>query len=373
LYYLAIGSLLCVLTLSANTSFVGFPRLCRLIAGDKFLPNAFAIVGRRLVYSIGILFLAATSGLLLVIFKGITDRLIPLFAVGAFGAFTLSQAGMVVHWRRALRDPGASADRKEAARSHLRMGINALGAVSTGAALVVILIAKFAAGAWITVLAVASLLVLFKLTKRHYLKVARKVRTRQPIDIEQAEPPVVLLPMQAWDRPTRKALRFAMWLSPDVIAIHLHTADPAAAERAVGNGDDEDELDHLRRQWREAIEPLGHAGIPEPRLEVISSPYRRFLTPLLTFIEQIKDQHPHRQIAVIIPELVKRRWWQYLLHNFRAERLRAALLKNGGRRMVVVNVPWYVDDEPDPLAAKAAAPGEGVVLETVPETAASEL
>src|SRR3954467_10973684 len=171
LYYVSIGSLLAVLCLSANTSFVGFPRLCRLIAQDRFLPHAFTIVGRRLVYSIGIVFLTATAGLLLVVFRGITDRLIPLFAIGAFLAFTLSQAGMVIHWRRHVRECP-----QDAHRSHVRLWVNGLGAVATGASLVVILVAKFRQGAWITIIAMPVLLALFKLVKRHYLRVARQIR-----------------------------------------------------------------------------------------------------------------------------------------------------------------------------------------------------
>ncbi|HEY4565163.1 MAG TPA: APC family permease, partial [Thermoanaerobaculia bacterium] len=159
-YTVAICSLLAVLTLSANTSFVGFPRLCRLIAQDRFLPVGFAAVGRRLVFSVGILFLTTTSGLLLVVFRGITDRLIPLFAVGAFLAFTLSQAGMVMHWWRGKGSEGRPA------RRHL--AVNGLGAVTTAAALGVIVAAKFKEGAWITLLAIPSLILLFRSVHRYY-------------------------------------------------------------------------------------------------------------------------------------------------------------------------------------------------------------
>src|SRR5439155_16134729 len=145
-----LGSVLAVLSLSANTSFAGFPRLCRLIAEDDYLPDALAIVGRRLVYSMGSVGLFVLAGGLLIIFRGITDRLIPLFAVGAFGAFTLSQAGMVVHWRRV-----------GGRRRWLPLAVNAIGAMTTAAALVVIIVAKFAEGAWITIVLIPTLLVLF--------------------------------------------------------------------------------------------------------------------------------------------------------------------------------------------------------------------
>ena len=175
-YYVTIGSLLAVLALSANTSFVDFPRLCRLIARDGFLPTAFAPVGRRLVYSLGILVLAASSGLLLVVFGGITDRLIPLFAVGAFLAFTLSQAGMVVHWWREKGERGV-----RSVGRHLL--VNGLGAATTAAALLVIVAAKFAEGAWITLLAIPSLILLFKRIRRYYDRVDREMREPRPLEL----------------------------------------------------------------------------------------------------------------------------------------------------------------------------------------------
>src|SRR3954452_16403418 len=195
LYYITIASVLATLCLSANTSFVGFPRLSRLIAQDDFLPRGFAVVGRRLVYSVGILFLAVMAGLLLVVFRGITDRLIPLFAVGAFGAFTLSQAGMVMHWRKEIsRSTGG------ARGAQVRLWVNGAGAVATGVALLIILAAKFTEGAWITVLAIPALLTLFKLVNRHYVRVEEQVRARAPLDLSRNQPPVVLVPIRGWDK-----------------------------------------------------------------------------------------------------------------------------------------------------------------------------
>src|SRR5205085_5115561 len=162
-YYITIASVLAVLTLSANTSFAGFPRLCRLLAEDEFLPSGFANLGRRLVYSVGIVVLAILSAVLLIAFEGITDRLIPLFAVGAFGAFTLSQAGMVVHW---LRIPK---------KGNVSLVINAVGAITTGIALFVIIIAKFSEGAWITILIVRALVAVFSGIHRHYTRVSRGI------------------------------------------------------------------------------------------------------------------------------------------------------------------------------------------------------
>jgi amino acid transporter len=174
-YYVAIVSALCILCLSANTSFAGFPRLCRLVAQDEFLPRPFATVGRRLVYSVGIVYLAISAGVLLIAFDGITDRLIPLFAIGAFMTFTMSQAGMVVHWRRELRDKRHAAERR---RLWVHLFINAVGASATVIALVVIVVAKFAQGGWITIVAIPCVIVLHKSIKRYYDDINEHLRTR---------------------------------------------------------------------------------------------------------------------------------------------------------------------------------------------------
>jgi len=329
LYYAAIGSVLVTLCLSANTSFVGFPRLSRLIAQDGFLPRGFAVVGRRLVYSVGIVFLAIAAGLLLVAFRGITDRLIPLFAVGAFLAFTLSQAGMVMHWRKERANARTG-------RSHVRLWVNGVGAAATGVALVIILAAKFTEGAWITILAIPALLVLFKLVNRHYQRVERQVEARQPLDLDHNQPPVVLVPTRGWDKLTGKALRFAMWLSTDVIAIHLSNLSGEEAE---------EDAERVRREWADDVEePARRHGVPAPRLVVAQSPYRRFVRPLLEEIDKLHEEFPERLVAVVVPEVVETRWWQFLLHRRKPARLRSALLKRGDHRVVVINVPWYVED-----------------------------
>src|SRR5581483_4876903 len=187
-YFITIGSVLLVLTLSANTSFAGFPRLCRLVAEDGYLPRAFGTQGRRLVYNVGIMFLAIVSGILLIVFGGITDRLIPLFAVGAFAAFSLSQAGMVVHWKRA-----------KGKTSGTSMIVNGIGAVATTVALVIILFAKFVEGAWITLVLVPAILFVFMNVRHHYQKVAREVHCPHALDLSHNDPPVVIVPFRAWD------------------------------------------------------------------------------------------------------------------------------------------------------------------------------
>lgn len=332
IYYLTMASVLATLCLSANTSFVGFPRLSRIVAQDDFLPRAFAVVGRRLVYSVGILFLAIASGLLLVVFGGITDRLIPLFAVGAFLAFTLSQAGMVMHWRRELR----SAQGRARAGGHVRLWVNGLGAVATASALAIILAAKFVEGAWITILTIPILLTLFYLVHRHYQRLEAQTSAQQPLDLNNNKPPVVLVPLKKWDRLTGKALRFAMWLSTDVFAVHLSNLDGEAAE---------EEAQRVRKQWEDDVErPAREHGVPVPRLVIAQSPFRRFIPPLLRQIDQFKSDFPGRLVAVVIPEVVEMRWWEWILHRRKPARLRSALIQRGDRRVVVISVPWYVEE-----------------------------
>jgi amino acid transporter len=319
LYYATIGCLLAVLCLSANTSFAGFPRICRLIAEDDYLPHSFANVGRRLVYSSGIVVLTTLSAGLLIAFGGITEHLIPLFAVGAFGAFTFSQAGMVIHWRRV------------GARKHLHaLAINAVGAVVTGTALIVIVIAKFRDGAWITVVIIPALLLLFRGVKKHYEMVDFQTARTTDIELEaDAAPAAVVLPIKSWDNLTEKALRFALTLSPDVTAVHVYS-DPV-------------ECDALRGAWARHVEqPMQRAGVRPPPLVCIASPYRRLFTPLLDYLDQLRKER-QGMLAVILPDLVEGRWWEYLLHTQRANVLRSLLLLKGNQRVAVISVPWYLE------------------------------
>jgi amino acid transporter len=317
-YYVTIGSVLSVLALSANTGFADFPRLCRVIALDGFLPNSFAHRGRRLVYSRGIGVLAVLSAMILIAFGGITDHLIPLFAIGAFLAFTLSQAGMVAHWRK-LGGPHA---RKS-------MLINGAGAVSTAVTLVVVLVSKFADGAWIMVLLIPALLTVFLGVRSHYDAVAREVRTAEPLDARGLKPPVVLLPIRGWSAITRKALRFALKISPDVYALHV--------------ADDEHTMAELEDTWEQRVrEPAVAAGVPPPKLIVIYSPYRKLYAPLKQVVSDLQRAYPGRDLAVIVPELVSTRWHYFLLHNQTAAVIKAYLLFSGFRRVVVINVPWYL-------------------------------
>ncbi len=207
-----IGSVLVAKALSANTGFLGrFPQAlpaCRPYQ-DGFLPNGFAHRGRRLVYSQGIIVLAVLSAGLLIAFGGITDNLIPLFAVGAFLAFTMSQAGMVAHWRTLGGEHSGKA-----------MAINAAGAVCTAVTLVVVLVSKFAEGAWVMMLLIPGLLFLFNAVHAHYLMVGREVATNTPLDARGLVPPLVLVPVRGWSSITRKALRFALKISTEIYALH---------------------------------------------------------------------------------------------------------------------------------------------------------
>jgi len=318
IYYVTLASILAVLALSANTSFADFPRLCRVVAEDGFLPRSFGTVGRRLVYSNGIVVLAVLSGVLLILFRGITDRLIPLFAVGAFSAFTLSQAGMVMHWRR-VGGPHAK----------VAMAINGLGAVATGVALAVILVAKFAEGAWMTVVLVPVILALFAGVKRHYRRVLRQIACLRPLDFSGLEPPIVVVPVETWNMLSAKALRFGLRISNDVRAVHVGVSE---AKRQA-----------LQEQWDLDVEqPARREGRQAPRLIVLPSPYRRYFLPLIDFVRQLEKDNPASEIAVIIPELVERHWYETFLHNHRAEVLKARLLLEDIDRVALVNIPWYL-------------------------------
>ena len=316
-YYVTMGSILLVLALSANTAFADFPRLCRAVAEDEYLPHGFAERGRRLVYSQGIWVLAVLTALLLILFGGVTDRLIPLYAVGAFLAFTLSQAGMVAHWRRS--------GGKGSGRS---MFINGLGAMATAATVIVVTVAKFVEGAWVTVLLIPAIMITMKVIRRHYRLVDAEIDYAAPLDLTGLRSPLVVVPILSWNRVSQKAIRFALTISSDVQVLHI---------------DCEKDDSNVRRTWHRTIAgPAIKAGGAVPRLVVLSSPYRFVITPILDHILELERSNPDRQIAVLIPELVERHWYHYLLHNQRAEWLRALLLAKGSQQLILVNVPWHI-------------------------------
>lgn len=316
-YYVSIGSILVVLALSANTAFADFPRLCRAIAQNNYLPHSFATRGRRLVYSQGILVLAVLAGSLLILFGGITDRLIPLFAIGAFLAFTLSQAGMVGHWRR-VGGPDAK----------YSILVNGLGALATGITVIVVLVAKFSEGAWITVLLIPGLLLAMGFVRRHYHSVFLEVRSAAPLELNDLTPPLIILPIQTWNHIVKKALRFALKISPCIRAVHVDCGEGTAV---------------FREEWSRYVEePTRQAGVATPQLVVLPSRYRLILAPIVDYVLEAERCSPGQQIAVVIPELVERHWYHHLLHNKRASVLKALLLLRGNQRIVVINVPWYL-------------------------------
>ena len=315
-YYVTIGSVLLVLALSANTAFADFPRLTRAIALDDYMPRVFLLRGRRLLYSWGIYVLVALTALLLIVFGGVTDRLIPLFAIGAFLAFTLSQAGMVMHWKRQGKAP-------------LRMFVNGLGAAATGITTLVVLVAKFADGAWITALLVAAMMVGMHAVKRHYVRVARETALDRPIVPAHISEPIVVIPIDRWSHISEKAISFALSMSTDIRCLHVQTGE---------------EPDEISRDWdKNVAAPLRDAGKCVPKLEILQSPFRYVLAPVVDFVLAVERESTYRKVCVLVPELVVRHWWENLLHNRRADMLKFILLMRGNRRIVIINIPWYIE------------------------------
>ena len=305
-YYLVQGSTTLILVLAANTSFADFPRLNSLLARDRYAPRQFRTLGDRLVFSNGILILAGLAAALIVIFGGDTHALIPLYAVGVFISFTLSQAGMVRHW---LTDGGAG--------WRWRLGVNGLGALVTGAVTVVIAVTKFTHGAWIVVFLIPLLVLGFRAIHRHYDTVAEELSLEHLVD----EPPVnntVLVLVGDLHMGVVKALRYAQSLSPSPKAVFVEL-DPSATAR-------------LEERWSK-----GGCGVP---LVVLASPYRSMLRPLLDYVGRIRERDTNSVVTIVIPEFVPRRWWQHLLHNQTALLVKGALLFRRG--VVVVDVPFHL-------------------------------
>jgi hypothetical protein len=328
-YYVTIGSVLLVLALSANTAFADFPRLTRAIALDNYMPHVFLLRGRRLLYSWGIYVLVALTAVLLIVFGGVTDRLIPLYAVGAFMAFTLSQSGMVMHWKRQIPArgqkivPGSPGD-----GARLRMYVNGLGAVATGITTLVVLVAKFAEGAWITALLVTVMILFMRAVNRHYVHVAREIDLDRPIVPADITEPIVVLPIDRWSRISEKAICFALSMSSDIRCVHVLTAGAT---------------DAFCDEWEEKIAaPLRTAGKCVPTLVMLRSPYRYVLQPVVDYVLSVERETDFKKVCVVVPELVVRYWWENLLHNRRSDLLKVILLMKGNRRIVVVNIPWYL-------------------------------
>ncbi len=305
-YYLVQFATLLILVLAANTSFISFPRLLYVLARDRYVPRWFGLRGDRLVFSVGITVLAIFSVLLLLIFSSSVDRLLNLYALGVFTSFTLSQSGMVVHWLR-LRESGW----------RWKVAVNGIGAVATAAVTVVIAVTKFLEGAWIVILIVPIFIVFFLLVHGHYVYVAQQLYSTRPVT-PKGRAPMVLVPVSSLSRVARGALAFAEDVSKRVVAVHV-AADMAEAE-------------DLRREWTEVAGDLP--------LVIIESPYRLLLPPLLAYVDALRETHPDDTLVVVLPEFVPRFWWDNLLHNQTALRLKAALLYRPG--VVVASYPYQL-------------------------------
>jgi len=318
-YYATIASVVTALCLSANTAFADFPRLTRAIAMRDYLPHVFILRGRRLLFSHGIYALTGFTAVILIMFGGITDRLISLYAIGAFLAFTLSQAGMVMHWKK--QGP-------EHKGRGWHMFVNGTGAVATGITTVIVLIAKFTSGAWVTALLVPTLILLMVGIRQHYTRVKGEMADLTPLKTNNLEQPLVVIPMARWDRITEKALRFGMLLSKEIKVVNVDCDDGEASLCTV---------------WDECVlGPIKTANLAEPELVTLHSSFRLVIGPLIDYIFELENQNPGRKIAVLLPELVVKHWWENLLHNQRVQLLKLILLLRGNQRLVVVNIPWYL-------------------------------
>jgi amino acid transporter len=317
IYHLTMWSVFLALAFSANTAFAGFPRLARTIAINDYLPHVFTLRGRRLLFSHGIYALTGFTFVILLMFEGNTEKLISLYAIGAFLAFTLSQAGMVVHWSK----------EKENKHRFWLMAINGTGAIATGITTVIVLVAKFTSGAWVTALLIPLLILLMVGVKHHYTRVREAVRMGK-LNLSNLQEPLVVIPMARWDRMTEKAMRFGVLLSKEIQVVNVES--------------DEGE-DSLTPLWEEnVLGPIREKGLTPPQLITLHSSYRMVISPLMDYILELEQQHPHRKITVLLPELVVNHWWENLLHNQRVQLLKLLLLLRGKQRIVVVDIPWYL-------------------------------
>ncbi|MBE9012241.1 APC family permease [Pseudanabaenaceae cyanobacterium LEGE 13415] len=313
-YFLVLFATPTILLLAANTSYADFPRLCYFLARDGFLPRQLALLGDRLVYSNGILLLSICAAILLIVFKGNTTAIIPLYAVGVFTSFTLSQAGMVVHWfKHKERGWRASAV------------LNGLGAIATTIVLAVVIWTKFALGAWVVVFTVPLVVTLFIAIRRHYQYVADRltIQSLPPRShIPRARGEVVTHPaiviVGQLHRGTVEALDYARSIADEIVAVHVD----------VGTTD----LQKLRERWQQLESDI--------ELVILESPYRSVVTPILDFVGRYEARHPGVLSTVIIPSFVPRRWWEAVLHNQTTLFLKAALRTKKSR--VVTTVRYYL-------------------------------
>ncbi len=310
MYYFIQFSTMGILILAANTSYADFPRLSSILAQDRFLPRQFASQGDRLVFSNGILILGALSGLLIILFQASTHALIPLYAVGVFLSFTLSQTGMVKHWLIEHK-PGWLG----------RSAINATGALATGVVTLVFTITKFSHGAWIIIIIIPLFIYGFRIIKAHYIDVGKQI-TLAGVDakalIHSPVKHAVVLPISGIHRGLFDALEYARTIGVDVRALYVEL--------------DAEQVDWVQREWSKWVK-----GVP---LFVLKSPYRSVISPILKYIEDVRDVEHCDIVTVIIPEFVPASWWQNLLHNQTAFLLRAALTFK--KNVVVTSIRYHL-------------------------------
>jgi hypothetical protein len=306
-YYAVQAGTMLILVLAANTAYADFPRLASILARDRHLPRQFMNQGDRLAFSNGIVGLSVLAAILLVVFGGDTHALIPLYMIGVFLSFTISQAGMVVHWRRT----GETAWRAHAA-------MNAIGALVTGVVLIVVGITKATEGAWIIMLLIPIHVVFFKKTRQHYDAVAKQLTLRNFAPDAKRRHNIVMVPISGIQRAVVEAVNYARSLSNDVRALYVDV-DPVATEQ-------------LKCEWGKWGD-----GVP---LVVLQSPYRSLMEPLLEYIERVERESPDDCVTVVLPEFVPARWWHHLFHNQRALLIKGALLFRP--RTVVTSVPFHL-------------------------------
>jgi hypothetical protein len=314
LYYLMQFATLGILTVAANTSFAGFPRLTSILAKDGYLQRQFTSLGDRLVFSNGILLLGFASAGLIVLFAGDTHALIPLFVVVAFMAFTFSQTAMVAHW---WRNRGAG--------WLWKCGINGVGALVTGTTFIIVCISKFTEGAWISVVLIPLLVAFFRRISSHYQMVRRELSLRGlPPSLKPAPPARVVIPISGVHRGMIGAVAFAQSISAYITAVYVEL-EPGSSER-------------IKKDWAN--------WWPEIPLVVVPSPFRSMVRPLVKFLNETDEQHNDGQLAtVVLPEFIPNHWWESLLHNQTAWLIKAALLYGNRFRnleRVVINVPFHL-------------------------------
>jgi amino acid transporter len=315
LFYLLQAFTAGVLILAANTAFNGFPMLASILASDRFLPRQLRNRGDRLVFSNGIILLALAAIGLIILFDAQLTRLIQLYIIGVFVSFTLSQTGMVRHWRSVLAEPGLP--QRERRRHRRSQAINACGAVLTGVVLVIVLITKFVHGAWIVVIAMPLLFTGMRSVHRHYRRIERELAASPGARPWEPAGSYVMVLINALDAPALKALGYARAMRPTTLEALTVAVDP-------------DEVRDLHAQW-----DAHDIDVP---LQVLSSPYRDYTGPVLDHVLDVCRRHPGGAVTVVLPEHIVSRWWEQPLHNQSALRLRVRLLFSPG--VTVINVPY---------------------------------